>query len=243
MRKLRGVGFCLTILVACCITAQLQAAPIGQILVCYACSNTGDAAVDAALAANPGVASDGILFAIKNTSGFAITDAVLKLSGTSPGDSFSLPAIPANSEFILIPGVTTDGKSHPAGGFFANTGVMDTSDGAGNVSDSSIFMFSGLWMTAMMVVSDTAGTKAADGTFTPGDPGLFRPYRDNASAGRTSFVGDGPNGDGGCNNCYFGVVAFIDPVIVSAVPEPSTLLLFGSALIALGIVRKAKKAT
>ena len=35
--------------------------------------NTGDTAVDAALAANPDVAYDGILFAFKNTSGFAIT--------------------------------------------------------------------------------------------------------------------------------------------------------------------------
>ena len=241
MRKPKTLELCLAILVACCLTVPVQAAQIGEILACYACSNTGDPLIDAALAANPGVAGDGILFAFRNTSGTAITGGIFSLSGTSPADSFTLPTIAANGEFILMPGITNDSKAHPSNGLFAHTGnAMDTSDGAGNVSDSSIFMFTGMWMS-LGVVSDTAGTNPANGTFTPGDPGLFKPYRDNPSAGRTSFVGDGPNGDGGCNNCYFGVVAFLDVPTMNMVPEPSTMLLFGSALIALGIVRKAKK--
>src|ERR1035441_9869678 len=48
-----------------------SATSVGDILVCYACNTTGNAAVDAALAANPGVVGDGILFAFENTSGTA----------------------------------------------------------------------------------------------------------------------------------------------------------------------------
>src|SRR5579864_1254211 len=87
-------------------TVPTHAAEIGQIFVCYACSNTGDTVIDAALANNPGVASDGILFAFKNTSGFAISDGILSLSGTTPSDTFDLPTIAAGGEFIFIPGVT-----------------------------------------------------------------------------------------------------------------------------------------
>ena len=52
-----------SILAAVCAAVPTQAAVIGDIFVCYACQNTGDAAIDAALANNPGVAGDGILFA------------------------------------------------------------------------------------------------------------------------------------------------------------------------------------
>jgi hypothetical protein len=194
------------------------------------------------LANNPGVAGDGILFAFKNTSSSAITGGVLSLSGTSPSDSFTLPTIAANSEFILMPGITSDGGSHPSGGLFFNSGsAMDTSDGAGGVADDSIFTFTGL-SNALAVSSITAGTLAADGTFIPGDPGLIKPFVGNPTAGKTSFVGDGPNGDGPCTNCYFGLVATLNtPNVVSGVPEPSTLLLFGTALIALGAGRKLRR--
>jgi len=201
-------------LLTLCAMAPLPADPIGQILVCYACQNTGDAAIDAALAANPDVAYDGILFAFKNTSSFAITGGVLSVRGTTPSDSFVLPTIPAGGEFILIPGITSDGANHPSGGLFELTGVMDTSDGGGNVDDSSIFQFTGT-ANGLAVTSVTAGTDPPDGTFTPGDPGLIMPYRDGGD-GSTSFVGDGPSGDGGCSNCYFGLVATLNTSVAAA---------------------------
>ncbi len=123
------------------VATPANAYQVGSISVCYACQNTGDPIIDAALTAHPNVASDGILFAFKNTSAYPITGGVLSVTGTSPSDSFALPTIAANSEFILMPGITSDGKSHPANGLFALTGFMDTSDGAGNVDDTSVFRF------------------------------------------------------------------------------------------------------
>src|ERR1700676_5188471 len=173
MNKLKLMG--LSALVAVCVAARVQAATIGNVYVCYACQNTGDPAIDAALAAHSDVASDGILFAFKNTSGSAITGGVFSLSGTSPGDSFALPTIAAGGEFILMPGITSDSGSHPASGlFFHSGGAMDTSDGAGNVSDISVFSFTGI-STALAVTSITAGPGPANGTFTSGDPGLIKP--------------------------------------------------------------------
>lgn len=208
-------------------------AQVGQILVCYACQNTGNAAVDAALAATPGVASDAILFAFVNSSSSPITGGVFSVTNASPNDSFSLPTIAANSTFILIPGVTSDGATHPSGGLFAPTGIMDTSDGAGGLSDSSIFRFTGV-DNGLAVTSTTAGTSTAiPGTFTPGDPGLFRTFRDTGATGQTSFIGLGPNGDTGCINCYFGVVATLNTPGVSGVPEPATSALF---IVGLGVI-------
>ena len=240
MYKLKLIG--LLALVAVSVSAPMHAAVIGDIYVCYACQDTGDPTIDAALANNPGVASDGILFAFKNTSGSAITGGVFSVNGASPNDSFTLPTLAAGSEFILMPGITSDAGSHPSGGLFAHTGsTMDTSDGDGGVTDASIFMFTGL-SNLLAVSSITAGTGPANGTFTSGDPGLIKPYRDNPTGpSRISFLGLGPSGDGGCSNCYFGLVATLDTPNVSGVPEPSTLLLFGSALIAIGAARKLKK--
>jgi len=221
----------------------MQAAVIGDIFVCYACQNTGDPAIDAALVTHPNVASDGILFAFKNTSGSDITGGIFSVTGASPNDTFALPTIAAGSEFIFVPGVTTDGHTHPSGGLFANTGTaMDTSDGDGGVSDSSVFSFTGI-SSSLAVSSITAGTGPANGTFTSGDPGLIKPFRDDPTGSdRISFLGLGPSGDAGCSNCYFGLVATLDtPNVVSGVPEPSTLLLFGSALIALGAARRLKR--
>src|ERR1700676_5353422 len=130
MKSLIAMG--LGALAAAGIVAPVHAAQIGQIFACYACQNTGDPAIDAALANNPSVSSDGILFAFKNTSSFAITGGVFSLSGTSPADSFTLPTIAAGGEFIFIPGVTSDGSVHPSGGLFGATGIMDTSDGSGS---------------------------------------------------------------------------------------------------------------
>ena len=160
-------------LAAVCMAVPVHAAEIGQVFVCYACQNTGDTAIDAALTANPSVAFDGILFAFKNTSSSAITGGTFSLSGTSPADSFAIPSIAAGGEFILMPGITSDAASHPSGSFFATGATKDTSEGDGGVNDSSIFRFTGLW-SGVAVTSITAGTNTPDGTFTPGDPGLIQ---------------------------------------------------------------------
>ena len=237
MKSLIAMG--LGALAAAGIVAPVHAAQIGQIFACYACQNTGDPAIDAALANNPSVSSDGILFAFKNTSSFAITGGIFSLSGTSPADFFELPAIAAGGEFVLMPGITSDGRSHPSGALFALTGAMDTSDGAGGVADASIFAFTGT-SNALAVKSLTAGTGAQDGTFVPGDPGLIKPWI-SPTGGRTSFVGLGPDGDGGCTNCYFGLVATLNTPSSTQTPEPSTFLLFGSALVGIGAIRRLKK--
>jgi phage tail protein X len=206
-----------------------QANQIGTVYVCYACTGTGNSTIDAALTANPGVASDGILFAFINTSGFAITGGVFSVSNASPNDSFTLPTIAAGATFILMPGITSDSGTHPSGGLFFNTGsAQDTSDGVGGLTDNSIFKFTGT-DNSLAVTSTTFGTSTGTpGTFTPGDPGLDLPYRSPVSAGSSiSFIGDGPSGDGGCNNCYYGEVATLNTV--SGVPEPAspTLLILG----------------
>jgi hypothetical protein len=215
-----------------------QASPIGTITVCYACQNTGDPLIDAALAANTGVASDGILFAFKNTSSFAITGGLFSLSGTSPADSFVVPTIAAGGEFIFMPGITSDGGSHPSGGLLAATGVMDTSDGSGGVTDSTIFKFTGISNT-LAVSSITAGSSTGiAGTFTAGDPGLAKPWI-SPGGGSTSFLGLGPNGDGGCTNCFFSVVATLNTPTVGSVPEPQSFVLVLTGLGMVGwIVRR-----
>jgi len=209
--------------------APARANQVGEILVCYACSNTGNAAIDEALTNNPGVASDAILFAFVNTSAFPITGGVFSVSGASPNDSYALPTIAAGATFILIPGVTSDGAVHLSGGLFEVTGVKDTSDGIGGLTDSSVFQFTGT-SNALAVDSLTAGSSTAiSGTFTPADPGLILPYVGNPTAGMTSFIGLGPSGDGPCTNCYFGVVATLDTPSATT-PEPKSLTLLLTAL-------------
>ena len=225
------------------VPAMAGTTKIGDILACYACNTTGNPAVDAALAAHPEVAGDGLLFAFVNTSSQAITNGTFSVSNSNPSDSFSLPTIAANSTYIFIPGETADAALHPAGGLFGTTGAMDTSDGAGGVTDASIFR---LIATQGMksVTLTTAGTSTAIvGTFTAADPGLFQPYRDNPSYS-TSFLGNGPNGDGGCSNCYFHEVATLNiPSASGTVPEPASwaLMLAGFGVVG-GVMRRRETA-
>jgi hypothetical protein len=218
-----------------------SATSVGDILVCYACNTTGNAAVDTALAANPSVAGDGLLFAFVNTSGTAITGGSFSVSGTSPADTFTVPTIAAHSTFILMPGLTSDGGSHGSGLFAATGSTADTSDGVAGVNDSSIFSFIGL-SGLLGVTSNTPGSPA--GTFSAGNSLLFMPWIVPSGGGSTSFLGLGPNGDGGCTNCYFGQVATLDTPSVSTVPLPAAFPLFASGLGALGLLgwRRKRKA-
>jgi hypothetical protein len=121
---------------------------------------------------------------------------------------------------------------------------MDTSDGAGNLNDDTQFSFTG-HSNGLAVTSLTAGTfTETPGTFTPGDPGLVLPFRDNPANGMTTFIGHGPSGDGGCNNFYFGEVATLDvPNPTTGVPEPATfgLLFAGAGVLACFRRRLAQK--
>ncbi len=201
-----------------------QAGDVGAIFACYACQATGDTAIDASLSANPNVAYDGLLFAFQNTSGAAITDATFNVSTGAYTDTFSLPTIAANAEIIFLPGLSSDGGTHPTNSLFYDAGrTADTSDGDGGVSDTSTFWFAGL----------SNGLAVKSGPITAGDPSLIKPYRDNPAAGSTSFLGNGPNGDTGCNNCYYAQIANLSvPDVVSGAPEPDV---WGLAFLAVGL--------
>ena len=108
------------------------AVSVVNIYACYACQNTGNAAIDAALAANPSVPNDGLLFAFVNASSSAVTGATFSVTNATVNDMFSIGTIGAGATKILLPGLSDDGAVHLPGGLFAHTGsTMDTSDGNG----------------------------------------------------------------------------------------------------------------
>ena len=190
-----GLGFSLTFV------PPAHGAPVGDIQVCYNCSNSF----------GPGIL-DGPFFVIQDTSATDITNGVL----SGPGDSFSVGTVSAGGQVIVIPGVSNDGGSHPAGGFFRTTGsILDTSD-VGPDDNSTQFEFTGLQGSSNI---DT-------GVFTPA--ATAGPSNDG-NAPTLNPLG-GPNGaDGPCNNC-FGPKIVADLNVVSAVPEPATVLLVGGGL-------------
>jgi hypothetical protein len=187
-----------------------HAGTVGQIQVCYFCTNTFGISPTA----------DGPTFIIQNTSGIAITGGVLTLGPTGGSDSFNVGTIGAGSNAFVAPGVSDDGGAGHT--FFAHTGtILDTSD-VGPDADNVQFRFTGL-----------QGALAVDSSiFTPA--ATRQPSNDGAVS--INFLGleDGP-----CNNCFGpGVVATLTTPDVRGTPEPSTLLLLGSALAGLVIVRR-----
>lgn len=210
------------------------AVSVVNIFACYACQNTGNAAIDAALAANPSVPSDGLLFAFVNTSSSAITGATFSVTNAIVNDSYSIGTINAGATIILLPGLSNDGASHLPGGLFAHTGItMDTSDGDGGVSDASIFSFAGLFNSFAVTAGDIVA----------GDPALIRTWRDPGATATTSFLGLGPNGDPGCNNCYFGQIGTGITNVTAPVPEPETYALMFAGLGVLGWASRRRKTT
>ena len=193
-----------------------------DIFACYACQNSGVPSIDAALASNPSVATDGLLFAFVNTGPTSVTNAVFSVSNASPNDQYNIGTIGGNSTVIVMPGLSNDGGAHS--GLFTYTGTtVDTSDGQGGVSDTSIFSFTGL-LGAQILNS---------GNITPGNPALIQTWRDPGATGKTSFLGNGPNGDWYCYNCYFGQIGTASIPAASVTPIPAAIWMVGSALVGL----------
>ncbi len=222
---MKDIKLLFVLLLAAGLSPAAFASSTVDIFACYACQNTGVSAIDSALTANPSVAYDGLLFAFDNTGSTAVTNAVFSLTNNSPNDQFDIGTIAAGSWVIVMPGLSNDGGVHPAGGLFAATGVTtDTSDGAGGVSDASIFTFTG-----------TFGAQAiTSGGIVSGNPALIRTWI-SPTNGQTSFLGLGPSGDGGCNNCYFAQIG----TAAAPVPLPSATWLFCPAIA--GVLRIAKR--
>ena len=181
---------------------------------------------------NQGV-QDGTIFVIENNSASAITNGVFSLVGM---DSFHVPTIAAHGSFILTPGVSDDGGSGHT--FFAHTGnILDESE-SGPTSDSTQFSFTGL-IGSLTVKSFDASGQLTPGIFTPN---FTKGPSNDGTIEVINFLGGGPSSDGPCNNCFGPkIVANLAFGEVTGVPEPSTLLLFGSALVAIGAARRFKR--
>jgi hypothetical protein len=170
--------------------SQLGAASaaVGDIQVMYNARNTFTDFPDynkSGTLNGEGVGPDAPVFVIENTSGVAITGAVLTI--TPPGaaaDSFQVGTIPAGGHVFVEPGVSNDGGTGHT--FFAVTGSpLDTSD-VGPSSSSTPFAFTGV----------QNGAPIASGVFTP--TATAGPSNDGAESS-INFLG---NEDAPCNDCF-----------------------------------------
>jgi hypothetical protein len=196
--------------------ASVQAASVGDIQAFYFVPTSQSSLVTSTFALQ-----DGPVFLIQNTSASPITNGVLSIlvSGdNATADSYNVGAIAAGANAYVGPGLTNDGGSHPAGGFFSFTGaILDTSD-SGPSSNALQFQFTGL-QGALAVIS---------GIFTPATS--LAPAND-ATIASMSFLGGPGNNDGPCNNCY-GPRLIATLATPSSVPEPASVVMAGIAVLA-----------
>jgi hypothetical protein len=215
--RIGNIFFSVAVL-AVLMTAKANADPVGDIRVCYFC--TTDFGF--------GKIIDAPTFIIENTSATAISGGVLSIGPIGGTDSFAVGTILAGGTAYVIPGLSNDGGVH-GGGFFTHTGSgLDTSD-VGPDGDNVEFEFTGM---QGIVQLDT-------GVFTPA---ATAGASNDASVADLNFLGGPAGADGPCNDCFGPkVVATISTADTTGlVPEPATLLLFGS--VALGaLVRRRKR--
>lgn len=211
MSPAKGLGLT-SLLTGLVLAVAANGAGVGDIEACYACAanftaHTFDGSVDL---------SDGVGFAIVNTSGTAITNGVLQIlvgGDNATADSFNVGTIGAGATVYVVPGISDDGQSGHT--FFAVTSVArDTSD-VGPLADSVPFQFTG----------QQGSTPVSTGIFTPG--GSVRASND-AGVSSMNFLG-GPSD--GCDDCFGpAIVAHITTGGPATTPAPSSLPLLGIGL-------------
>jgi hypothetical protein len=191
---------------------------VGDIKVCYNCSNNFNSL---------GVL-DGPTFLIENTSGTAING----ISFTANGDTYNVGTIGASSNVVLEPGISNDSGVHAVGAFWHVTGVINDTSDNGPFANSTQFSLTGLQGAVAIQSNDLCTVNGA----------LFTPLctagpANDATVTDMNFLG---NDDSPCTNC-FGPKSVANLVTVaSGVPEPSTWILMGSALVAIGSIRRMK---
>lgn len=207
------------LVLGCCLGAPAYAGVIGDIKVCYNCSNNfGSLGV-----------LDGPTFLIENTSLTAITGILF----TAAGDTYHVGTIGAGSNVILEPGVSNDGGVH-SGFWTVLGGILDTSDSGPDLNTTQ-FSLTGLQGATSVVSNDLCTVNGS--IFTP--LCTAGPSNDNTVSDMNFLGFDDP----ACNNCFGPKqVASLVTVTQSSVPEPSTWMLVASAALAgVTLRRRAKK--
>ena len=171
----------LALLAAAAFVSTAAHAQVAKISACYyatSCAYAGSGVVD------------GVAFRIANTSTSTLKNVTITLLANAtlgvPDDTYSVGAIAAGANSVVIPGLSNDGASHPTGGIFTYIGApLDESDNYAN-ADNLIFRFratvNGLVIRKYVTVGKSAG---------PSNDG---------SVGHLNFLG-GPSGDP-CADCF-----------------------------------------